>query len=154
MIILPTSELGLDLMRKPLSYCPECQIVTHSSKVKHPKYGKLWQPMPPIEGRKTQSWSPNLPLPRFVSFDLGLEVKISRNNGGWGEGARAQGLALPGQPLSPGAKGVRGRISMLKVPKREIFDRSDFSDFYTIKSLWVGDLLVKILTYYFNFWES
>ncbi len=35
----------------------------------------------------------------------------------------------------------------LKVPKREIFDRSDFPDFYTIKSSWVGDLLVKILTY-------
>jgi hypothetical protein len=27
----------------------------------------------------------------------------------------------------------------LKVPKREIFDRSDFPDFYTIKSLRVGD---------------
>jgi hypothetical protein len=39
----------------------------------------------------------------------------------------------------------------LKVPKREIFHRSDFSDFYTIKSSWVGDLVVKILTYYFNF---
>ncbi len=39
----------------------------------------------------------------------------------------------------------------LKVPKREIFDRSDFRDFYTKKSSWVGDLLVKILTYYFNF---
>jgi hypothetical protein len=39
----------------------------------------------------------------------------------------------------------------LKVPKREIFDRSDFPDFYTIKSSWVGDLLVNILTYYFNF---
>ncbi len=39
----------------------------------------------------------------------------------------------------------------LKVPKREIFDRSDFPDFYTIKSSWVGDLLVKILTYYFNY---
>ncbi len=39
----------------------------------------------------------------------------------------------------------------LKVPKREIFDRSDFSDFYAIKSSCVGDLLVKILTYYFNF---
>ncbi len=25
------------------------------------------------------------------------------------------------------------------------------SDFYTIKSSWVGDLLVKILTYYFHF---
>jgi hypothetical protein len=37
------------------------------------------------------------------------------------------------------------------VPKREIFDHSDFPDFYTIKSSWVGDLLVKILTYYFNF---
>jgi hypothetical protein len=45
----------------------------------------------------------------------------------------------------------------LKVPKREIFDRSDFPNFYTIKSSWVGDLLVKILTiltYYFNFWGS
>jgi hypothetical protein len=39
----------------------------------------------------------------------------------------------------------------LKVPKREILDRSDFPDFYTIMSSWVGDLLVKILTYYFNF---
>jgi hypothetical protein len=37
------------------------------------------------------------------------------------------------------------------VPKREIFDRSDFPDFYTIKSSWVGDLLVKILTYYLIF---
>jgi hypothetical protein len=42
----------------------------------------------------------------------------------------------------------------LKVPKREIFDRSDFSDFYTIKSSWVGYLVVKILTYYFNFCGS
>ena len=32
----------------------------------------------------------------------------------------------------------------LKVPKREIFDRSDFPDFYTIKSLSVGDFGVKI----------
>jgi hypothetical protein len=32
----------------------------------------------------------------------------------------------------------------LKVPKREIFDRSDFPDFYTIKSLCVGDFGVKI----------
>ncbi len=32
----------------------------------------------------------------------------------------------------------------LKVPKREIFDRSDFPDFYTIKSLRVGDFRVKI----------
>ncbi len=33
------------------------------------------------------------------------------------------------------------------MPKREIFDRSDFPDFHTIKSSWVGDLVVKILTY-------
>jgi hypothetical protein len=41
----------------------------------------------------------------------------------------------------------RGRYAMysfLKVPKREIFDRSDFPDFYTIKSLRVGDFGVKI----------
>ncbi len=37
------------------------------------------------------------------------------------------------------------------MPKREIFDRSDSPDFYTIKSTWVGDLLVKILTYYIIF---
>jgi hypothetical protein len=30
------------------------------------------------------------------------------------------------------------------VPKREIFDRSDFPDFYTIKSLCVGDFGVII----------
>ncbi len=42
----------------------------------------------------------------------------------------------------------------LKVPKREIFDRSNFPDFYAIKSSWVCDLVVKILTYYFNFWGS
>ncbi len=30
------------------------------------------------------------------------------------------------------------------MPKREIFDRSDFPDFYTIKSLHVGDFGVKI----------
>ncbi len=34
-------------------------------------------------------------------------------------------------------------VNDLKVPKREIFDRSDF-DFYTVKSLRVGDLGVKI----------
>jgi hypothetical protein len=32
----------------------------------------------------------------------------------------------------------------LKVPKCEIFDRSDFHDFYHIKSLWEGDFGVKI----------
>ncbi len=37
------------------------------------------------------------------------------------------------------------------MPKREIFDRSNFPDFYAIKSSWVCDLVVKILTYYFIF---
>ncbi len=37
---------------------------------------------------------------------------------------------------------------MLKVPKREIFDRSDFPDFYTIKSLRVGDFGVKIKNFF------
>jgi hypothetical protein len=32
----------------------------------------------------------------------------------------------------------------LKVHKCEIFDRSDFHDFYTIKPLWEGDFGVKI----------
>jgi hypothetical protein len=35
-------------------------------------------------------------------------------------------------------------VLCLKVPKREIFDRSDFPDFYTIKSLREGDFGVKI----------
>ncbi len=46
------------------------------------------------------------------------------------------------------------QIWHLKVPKRETFDRSDFPDFYRIKCSWVGDLVVKIVTYYFNFWGS
>jgi hypothetical protein len=33
----------------------------------------------------------------------------------------------------------------LKVYKCEIFDHSDFYDFYTINSIWEGDLGVKIL---------
>ncbi len=37
-----------------------------------------------------------------------------------------------------------GPHRLLKMPKREIFDRSDFPDFYTIKSLRVGDFGVKI----------
>ncbi len=40
----------------------------------------------------------------------------------------------------------------LKVPK--IFDRSDFHYFYIIKPFLVDDFVVKILTYYFNFWQS
>ncbi len=34
--------------------------------------------------------------------------------------------------------------AMLKVPKCEIFDRSDFHDFYSIKPFWVGDFGAKI----------
>ncbi len=40
--------------------------------------------------------------------------------------------------------------STLKVPKREIFDRSDFPDFYTMKSLRVGDFGVKIKKNFIN----
>jgi hypothetical protein len=32
----------------------------------------------------------------------------------------------------------------LKVPKCEIFNRSDFHDFYSIKPFWVGDFGAKI----------
>ncbi len=39
---------------------------------------------------------------------------------------------------------TRNAFMILKVPKREIFDGSDFPDFYTIKSLRVGDFGVKI----------
>jgi hypothetical protein len=34
------------------------------------------------------------------------------------------------------------------VPKCEIFDNSDFDDFYTIKSLWGGDFWVKIKVFF------
>jgi hypothetical protein len=43
---------------------------------------------------------------------------------------------------------------VLKVPKCEIFDRSDFHYFYTIKPFWIDDFGVKILTYFFKFWGS
>jgi hypothetical protein len=38
----------------------------------------------------------------------------------------------------------------LKVPKREIFDGTDCPDFYTMKSLRVGDFGVKIKNIYTN----
>jgi hypothetical protein len=36
------------------------------------------------------------------------------------------------------------KIGLLKTPKREIFDHSDFRDFYAIKSLTVSDFGVRI----------
>jgi hypothetical protein len=45
-------------------------------------------------------------------------------------------------------------ITTLKVPKREIFNRLDFPDFYTIKSLRVGDFGVKIKKVYKIFTAS
>ncbi len=47
----------------------------------------------------------------------------------------ATGAGVPGNQMVS---------KILKVPKREIFDRSDFPDFYTIKPLRVGDFGVKI----------
>ncbi len=35
-------------------------------------------------------------------------------------------------------------LFLSKVPKCEIFDRSDFQDFYTIKPMWIGDFGAKI----------
>ena len=43
-----------------------------------------------------------------------------------------------------------GKQQHLKVPKREIFDRSDFPDFYIIKSLCGGDFGVKIKKIFIN----
>ncbi len=37
------------------------------------------------------------------------------------------------------------------MPKCEIFDRSDFDDFYTMKFLWGGDFGVKIKVCFFIF---
>jgi hypothetical protein len=41
-------------------------------------------------------------------------------------------------------------LTLLKVPKCEIFDGSDFHDFYIIKSLWEGNFGVKIKNLFFN----
>ncbi len=50
-----------------------------------------------------------------------------------------------------GAKFLTRMLSLfLKVPNCEIFDRSDFPDFYTIKSLRVGDFRVKIKNLFQN----
>jgi hypothetical protein len=53
-----------------------------------------------------------------------------------------------------GEKWNNQKARMTGMLKREIFNRSDFPDFYRIKSSWVGDSVVKILTYYFNFLGS
>jgi hypothetical protein len=43
------------------------------------------------------------------------------------------------------------RQADLKVPKCEIFDNTDYDDFYTIKSLWWGDFWVKIKVFFYIF---
>ncbi len=50
--------------------------------------------------------------------------------------------------------GISHAWAPLKVPKCEIFDRSDFHYFYTTKPFWVDDFVVKLLTYYSNFLGS
>jgi hypothetical protein len=51
-------------------------------------------------------------------------------------------LLQPNRQTDPGIN--KSLTYTLKVPKREIFDRLDFPDIYTIKSLPVGDFGVKI----------
>ncbi len=48
------------------------------------------------------------------------------------------------QPMSTGQSHFGDLTLYLKVPKREIFDHSDFHDFYAIKFLTVSDFGVKI----------
>ncbi len=43
-------------------------------------------------------------------------------------------------------------MQSFKGAKCEIFDRSDFDDFYTIKPLCKGDFGVKIKIFYKNIW--
>ncbi len=52
-------------------------------------------------------------------------------------------LLLFRSALNEKLSNLRGNLISI-VPKCEIFDRSDFHDFFTIKSLWEGDLGVKI----------
>ncbi len=48
-------------------------------------------------------------------------------------------------------KSAEEAFKTLKVPKCEIFDRSDFHDFYSIKPVWVGDFGANInLLLYFR----
>ncbi len=54
--------------------------------------------------------------------------------------------------MFPKSKLAFSSASILKVPKCEIFDRSDFDDFYIIKSLWGGDFGVKIKFCFFYSW--
>jgi hypothetical protein len=93
-------------------------------------------------------------LPGWVTWKIMWYVLTNLPLDGW------LVSALPGRfPL-----GENGTIRLpifllilfffLKVPKCEIFHRSDFQDFYTIKPFWVGDFGVKKLTCYFNFWGS
>jgi hypothetical protein len=111
----------------------------------------------------------------FVQITVGSEKRTNRVERGGG-GLRCQLIIsriLSIRNIKPnictrigkhitrhGALPVYGSINLtknvrhLKVPKCEIFDRSDFHYFYTIKPFWVDDFVVKILTYYFNFWGS
>ncbi len=58
---------------------------------------------------------------------------------------RIQGFDDPKTEESKYSSRNRKQFSYLKVSKCEIFDRSDFHDFYAIKSVWrEGDFGVKI----------
>jgi hypothetical protein len=50
--------------------------------------------------------------------------------------------------MFPKSKLAFSAASILKVPKCEIFDHSDFDDFYTIKSLWGSNFGVKIIFFF------
>jgi hypothetical protein len=66
----------------------------------------------------------------LVTLSQGDEVDLP-----YAEGRSCDESRRPGRYL---------RRHSLKVPKCEIFDRSDFHDFYPIKSLWESDFGVKI----------
>jgi hypothetical protein len=101
------------------------------------------------------------PLPPSSSSEATSSASgssCSRGTSGSGTGSSGRAGTLTGVPGMADGEGLKSASSLsgcscdiLKVPKREIFDRSDFPEFYTIKSSWVGDLVVKILTYYFDF---
>jgi hypothetical protein len=61
------------------------------------------------------------------------------------KGQTCEKLGRPHCGFFPAAQIFHSDIfTTLKVPKREIFDRSDFPDFHTMKSLRMGDFGVKI----------
>jgi hypothetical protein len=100
-------------------------------------FGEIIKKLTSVFGRKPARGLPKPPpttlRPDSAAFTRGENAK-------YGRGARN-----PPTGLRRGEKGRGGKYCLsLKVPKCEIFDRSDIDDFYTTTSLCEDDFEVKI----------